>query len=761
MNSLIYQATIFIKTFQTTGPPVPGSSTFSFPEPVSADGAIDIAEDIPGPGVSVTASAVPPSSHPRVDSGSSQRPPTTPVSSSPSGLSGDDLSGILPAKRTFDSLHTLFEEDGLLHRIPTNGQPCECFGPASDQHYQAYLISNYRYDDVLYTNKTPQEPDTSDSDWEDSPPQLAGDNKQGMSRAELKALDREIPWRKVLDMSPEHLEAFRQSVKKEYNSWLEWESVKPLSRAEADRVLKDKILAKRVLRSRSCFRDKAKGLGELKAKCRVVALGHRDPDVFHLNRECVTPNRTSEHVLFLVMVAGYNKESSNTGLAWKAWMGDAATAFLQGEQGAERSLPLYLRPPNDEVTRSTGCWDAPLYLVQTNIYGLANAPRLWSLTVIKRLKELGFIQHSFDKMVFLLYDDNQELCALIVVYVDDFFGIYRVDFDNSKVECAFKWGSFSNFEVNKTLTFKGKQLTLRQKTNGRHYLEVNQAEFIDGLETSKIPRGSDLASKLSAAQRAEFRSITGSLQWLCSQSRPELSAANSLANKGEATTVGDLKSLLEALDYAKSTRSQGFIIEDVALNRGSVIVSYADSSWANAEQCRSQFGVLVVVTTPAALQREAPAAIMDWKSGRSTRVCRSTLAAEASAADEGCDRGCYLNRFISQLLYNIPAHRCQEYLHHLHVTDAKSLYDCVVSESPNVSDKRSLVNIRAIQEVVDGQRIHWVPTSLQWADGLTKSSPDLRATFRKWLQKPRVILRGGMPKPKENNTGENVEHATD
>ena len=162
-----------------------------------------------------------------------------------------------------------------------------------------------------------------------------------------------------------------------------------------------------------------------------------------------------------------------------------------------------------------------------------------------------------------------------------------------------------------------------------------------------------------------------------------------------------------------------------------------------------------MVTSPTALQWEAPAAIMDWKSGRSTSVCRSTLAAEASAADEGCDRGCYLNRFMSQLLYNIPAHRCQKYLHHLHVTNAKSLYDCVVSKSPNVSDKRSLVNIRPIQEVVDGQRIHWVPTSLQWADRLTKSSPDLGATFREWLQKPRAILQGGMPQPSENNTGEN------
>ena len=58
----------------------------------------------------------------------------------------------------------------------------------------------------------------------------------------------------------------------------------------------------------------------------------------------------------------------------------------------------------------------------------------------------------------------------------------------------------------------------------------------------------------------------------------------------------------------------------------------------------------------------------------------------------------------------------------LAVTDAKPLYDCVISDSPNLSDKRSLVNIRAIQEVVPGSAFHWIPTSLMWADGLTKHS---------------------------------------
>ena len=127
-------------------------------------------------------------------------------------------------------------------------------------------------------------------------------------------------------------------------------------------------------------------------------------------------------------------------------------------------------------------------------------------------------------------------------------------------------------------------------------------------------------------------------------------------------------------------------------------------------------------------------------------MCRSTLAAEASAADEGCDRAAYVNLFMSKLLYRTPDHRVTPKLHQLAVTDAKSLYDCVISDTPNLTDKRSLVNVRAIQEVVSGDRFHWVPTHLMWADGLTKHSKELQQTLHSWLQAPLITLRGAANK---------------
>lgn len=94
---------------------------------------------------------------------------------------------------------------------------------------------------------------------------------------------------------------------------------------------------------------------------------------------------------------------------------------------------------------------------------------------------------------------------------------------------------------------------------------------------------------------------------------------------------------------------------------------------------------------------------------------------------------------ISEILYQQPAHRIGCKLCYLHVTDAKSLYD--MSPNPSLSDKRSLVNVRAVQEKVSPQQMRWVPTFLMFADGLTKISVSFRQSMHDWLRAPSVKLK--------------------
>ena len=96
---------------------------------------------------------------------------------------------------------------------------------------------------------------------------------------------------------------------------------------------------------------------------------------------------------------------------------------------------------------------------------------------------------------------------------------------------------------------------------------------------------------------------------------------------------------------------------------------------------------------------------------------------------------------IAEVFYNEPAWKLGSKLDHIQVTDARSLYDCIIAPNPSLSDKRSLVNVRAIQEEVRPDQTWWVPTTLMFADGLTKLNINLRSTLADWLMSPFVKLR--------------------
>ena len=150
--------------------------------------------------------------------------------------------------------------------------------------YDCYLSSDHRFL-VTKNHRTPTPP----SQMVMAAARIVV-TTQGSSRGkELKQLDREIPWRQLLKLPREQLELYVESAVKEAKSWFQWDSVEPLTPEQVKEVLASPKLRKRILRSRAVYRDKARGQGPLRAKCRVVCLGHLDPDLKTLTRESPTP----------------------------------------------------------------------------------------------------------------------------------------------------------------------------------------------------------------------------------------------------------------------------------------------------------------------------------------------------------------------------------------------------------------------------------------------------------------------------------------
>ena len=183
------------------------------------------------------------------------------------------------------------------------------------------------------------------------------------------------------------------------------------------------------------------------------------------------------------------------------------------------------------------------------------------------------------------------------------------------------------------------------------------------------------------------------------------------------------------------------MIRPVPLNSETVVVSYGDSSWANAQNYKSQEGIAIVITTRTALEGLDKCVLLDWKTTRTPRVVRSTIAGEAYAADDAIDRAYHTNCMMTEIISGQPVLKTGPKLLHVHATDCRSLFDAVISANPSTEEKRVLMAVRAIEEALDPKWFRWVPTGLMVADVLTKDSDALRWAFLPWLREPTCHLR--------------------
>ena len=669
--------------------------------------------------------------------------PTTEEAPTSIEASGESLPS-LPAKRTHEALSAR---------------------KASPNDYHSVLLTNFLFDNLAEIF-VPNDGWDGSPDYHDGPPccafrcaaakleetEVSSDSSDDeetrpldtLSRQERKAIDREIPWRKLIsDFPPNVVDLYVKANKKEFDSWNSWGSIRPVPADEARKIRTDPVLRRRIMPSRNAYRDKNRGAGpEIKAKCRTVIQGCHDPDLGLLDRSSPTPTRLAELLIYEIACAGYNRRLQMSKKAWKLWCGDVSTAFLQGQPQA-RDKPIFMRPPRDEIQKMAQTFLHELYEVVGNLYGLCNAPRTWINHIVSKLVEANFKRHRLDHTVYYKFDHDGELLIILLFHVDDFLVAFREDYDFDELSKMFTWGQ-TNLLDDGEFVFKGKEVKLVREGN-EFKIKVTQKAFIKELTPGKLPRGRlDKGDKLTADEFKEYRSCAGSLQWLGGSTRPDICASVSLSNLGQDNGPEQLKMLYECIDYIKGTSEDGLTFHGVSLNYATHVIGYGDSSWANAPGGKSQMGVIVVLAGPECKDKIARATIVDWRSSRSPRVTRSTLASEANAMDECVDRCTFCNCFLSELLGGkkvTPEQlKTTGMLPQLQITDCKSLYDAVIADNPATSEKRTTISIRSIQDFISPEQAHWVPTTLMHADVLTKHSVSLRDGFIDWLRNPTVQL---------------------
>lgn len=439
--------------------------------------------------------------------------------------------------------------------------------------------------------------------------------------------------------------------------------------------------------SRWVCTEKVKG-GKLVCKARLVARGF-DEDTDQLKKDSPTCQKVSLRCLLAIL--------SSKG--WDLCSIDIKSAYLQG---IPINRELYMIPP--EIAKTDKLW-----ALRKCPYGLADAGRHWYLRIVQELKSLSGKQLQLDQAVFVWHDNDGNLDGLMVIHVDDFLYGGNNTFGQSVI-AEFRKIFTIGTEESRGMKYLG--LHIQQSLNSTISFSTNiYSNNLSEIDTTNI--GVDKSKPLSPIEVSQLRQLSGQLNWVATQSRPDCGFDNCcIANSVKNATAQDIITANKAI---RRVRGQQVTLTypntfDLSSCR---IVGFTDSSFANLPDRGSQGGYLIFICDMNGVY-----SLIAWQSRRIKRVVKSSKAAECLAAVEATEACLALNALLSDMLYSsepmIPISI---------LSDNKSLVDHVHSSTP-VADKRLQIDIGVLRDTYQRKEIQefrWIPTELQAANALTKT----------------------------------------
>ena len=177
---------------------------------------------------------------------------------------------------------------------------------------------------------------------------------------------------------------------------------------------------------------------------------------------------------------------------------------------------------------------------------------------------------------------------------------------------------------------------------------------------------------------------------------------------------------------------------DVNLEKGALIY-LADSGHANGTpekddilRYRSVGGYYILIGDPSVLEGETVRAnLICYHSSQTKRVCRSTLAAEASHLSESIEAGDWIAVLLHEAFHgsvdlkNWP--QIIEQRMRIYVTDARSVFDYLSKYATSTSsDKRMAIEGALLRGTVrrPGAHVRWIDGQQNTANILTKAGAD-------------------------------------
>lgn len=357
-------------------------------------------------------------------------------------------------------------------------------------------------------------------------------------------------------------------------------------------------------------------------------------------------------------------------------------------QGAERILrKVYIRgKPEFQLE-----YDELLEILRP-LYGLADAGDYWHATFLRHLKGDLQMTTTATDLSFHFRRVQDALRGMIATHVDDTLGAGTPEFEQDTLKTASKFEAkpreLGNF------TFAGVVIV----TNKDGTRTMHQSPYAQKLD---VLRGD--------CPFAEFRSRRHELGWI-THTRPDVAADSALLAQVTEKTFKPLhvKQLNAAIIRVKKEPGLGLKVH--VLNRDKLrIISYADTSFANASDLGTQLGFVVFMTDGTKRVNW-----LHFRSYKCRRVVRSVLAGETHAFVDAFDSSFTLRHDLSEIVNStIPLSL---------ITDSESLFKVIV-QSSTITEKRLMIDLQACREAYQEGEIDdvgWVKSGNNVADGLTK-----------------------------------------
>ena len=550
----------------------------------------------------------------------------------------------------------------------------------------------------------------------------------------VQASRKEYAWNK---MNPEDKKLWAEAAVKGWQVYIDNEAVQVLSlqkSADVKRELAQRGELNKILRPRFVLTDKADGLRtkennlEKKPSARLVVPGFRDAANLEgrLRRDAPTGSRLSQHLLF--SLAAWHVD-------WQLVSGDVKSAFLKGDPYVDRVL--YIMNTDERNTPPIPLAPGQLATVRKGVFGLADAPRQWWLRLSRAAKEHHWEQTLLDGATWLFWigkeKEKRTLDGIMVAHVDDllFAGgkAAMESFDAIGSELGFGTKESGDF------VWCGKRIRRAEDKT----IRLSMVEYHKNLKEIYLPRArkSMPTDPLTASEAKQLRALLGSRQWLVAQLRFDCAFMVSTL-QGEKPTISTVLRANAALRQFQLDPFYEMIFRPVDPYNGGILV-VADAALGNVtlegstegpvlEKVYSQACYFVLLADQQLLSGGVGYFnVIDSRSHRIPRVCRSTYAAETLSTEEAFDIGRLCRGLLASVhdrnLYGKQAEMGIDSIPMVVVVDAKDVHDKSNSDTPSYGAQKSLAFTVAWMRAElrrPNTSLRWTSTENMWCDGGTK-----------------------------------------